>query len=179
MKKLLVVLLSLLLISCSTIQLNNTTEILQSPQEYEPKDTVDWNNLQHKITQSKANIIVILWSGTGGFNYMGDRTIEAFNIAHRQGKLIILKLIGNAISMHANVACHADKIEYNGFMAIFHSGFFGHSKNGTKDYSNDRSYFDYCKAKGILTEEDIHHIINLRQKVTLNNIHKDYSEDYK
>lgn len=180
MKKILIAILLSLSVICLTGASNITVE-WTVPAFFEKPYQQAWDSLNYDLVHTNAKIIILDWQGYGGWSDIGDRTIRAMEEAKKQGKIIILHLIGDAISMHASVACHASKIEWGNSYLIFHSGFL-RNKEGSKDYSNEDHYFQYCVSegpvKGVLTKQDIDAIINDRQRVEVSPNHHQTLPDY-
>lgn len=175
--------LIVLLIGCTTLRPvnSNKTVYLTAPHNFEKEDEKRWDVLNFNIKYTDADVIVIDWTGEGGFMYMGDKTIKAMEVAKARGKTVIINLVGEAVSMHANVPCHASKIIWNGNILIFHGGFI-RDDQGRKIYINDDSYFNYCTSHtplaGILTQADTDAIMKDHRRVEVSPNHHQTLPDY-
>lgn len=137
------------------------------PPGFMPEYRKDWKIINNKIKRSINKNIILYNNGYGGYDYMGDTTIAAIQSAQYKGSIVTMIIDIHAISMHANIVCYSNIYKLNNkSVLIFHAGFYRSSK-GKKIYSKDRSYFDMCKYKQILTEEDIHQMLYNAKRVEI------------
>ena len=122
--RLLILLLCMMLTSCSTLSSGTTeddTITLSVPTVFTPSTKSAWANVIQTIEQTKAKTIVLLWEGRGGWFIIGEPVKRALRKVRAEGKTVILKITGPALSLHAYMACEASRIEYtdNGVL-MFH-----------------------------------------------------------
>ena len=140
------------------VDLDSTTVLLNTHTIFSKEDEKDWDALGQFIVNSNFKTYVLEWGGVGGYVYIGHDFIHYLQTAQAQGKKIVLNLVNPSYSMHAVVACYADKLLNSDNVLMFHEeGFFEgkmYYRIAPKD-SDIQADLEQCTKAGILTQNDI------------------------
>lgn len=90
------------------------------PDSFNDQSQAIWTYIGEKIITSPQKTIVMYWSGYGGNVNMGYTFGRFLEVARTNGKHIIFKVIGPAMSMHALDLCHGSVVATPGATILFH-----------------------------------------------------------
>lgn len=142
-------LIGIFLISFTCLAGSGTTT-LTAPTSFMGSST-KWEKLGNYIIKSDYKTYVINWKGRGGLNDNLNGFLWQIHKAKTQGKIIVLNMVGTSYSAHADALCYASKIiNKNNNQAMYHMS--------TSTINDTYRYFNLCKKKGIITENQIKQI---------------------
>lgn len=119
-----------------------------------------WYSIGSFLNTSKYKVYVLNWKGYGGDVEIGQVFIDHMIKAEHQGKTIRINMIGDAYSMHSNVACYANTVKFNSYFMMFHVDSYINlfmSKDKIMDRRNSKitEMLDRCVAVHILNRDQI------------------------
>ncbi len=133
---------------------------LSAPYEFTSRTQQDWHQLEADVRSAQTDLVIIEWSGFGGRIDYGEEFIKFVN---HSDKKIVLRVVGQAASMHANVVCSVLRVEFKTGFLYFHMP----ADTDTNIVQLDRTAISEseglmagCVAKGIVTWNDIHRVDN-------------------
>lgn len=138
---------------------NGDSVIIEVPVEFTNQTFREWNSIGYFLTHSHYKSYTLNWQGYGGSVSLGKDFIDDIQRAQKQGKIIILNLIGNSYSMHALVACYVNKtVNLNNKYLMFHADAYwasGKDIRTTKDGSRIVKELEHCQQEGIISKRDL------------------------
>lgn len=157
-------------ISKSVISNNsNSPLLLRVPSTFDLDNAAQWSVLEQIIVGTDAKVVELEWQGFGGYVVVGGSFINSIKLAQAKGTKIVIRLIGPAYSMHADVACYADKVIFEDVGSLnFHSTKIVSganeparyiTPNDGADFYEEMALFKQCESKGFLTENLINEIV--------------------
>jgi hypothetical protein len=135
--------------------LNNSTVTLNVPIDFESENVRQWRSIGRFLVDSKYKTYVLNWRGYGGDTSYGKEFISYIQQAERQGKRIVIKLIGSSYSMHALVPCYATQIINNSNQFLmFHAD--GYSKyRTTRNRTTVGNQLQMCVSVRVMTQQKL------------------------
>ncbi len=135
----------ILSLGLATAVLAQTT--LQTPSLFVNSTLGTWEAIESKIKYSAENLFILNWAGRGGIIYMGIDFINSLVAAERQGKYIVIKVVGNTYSMHSLSLCFASEVRvmHSNIFFMYHSA---GDRNHRADNSQYKWMFDECVRRG-------------------------------
>jgi hypothetical protein len=155
--------------------------VLDVPEIFDYSVADQWNFIQDKVVTTTAKNIVLNITGFGGYTNLGTKFTRAIQAAQAQGKKVTMVIVGSAYSLHAYITCYADAVKLlPGAALMFHQPYstsqyifsmitFRNTDLDPASYAAYLTTLEQCKAKGVLTKEDINSI-NDGKDVTIANV---------
>jgi len=153
---------------------------LDTPLTFMSDEVYIWTKLGAFMRDMAIKKWTLRISGYGGLATEANKFIESILDARKQGKQIIMDVVGEAYSAHALITCAADKVilregaslMFHG-MSITRSYLFGlityqDDTMGLESGAVQHKMFSLCKKAGVLNDNDIAYLVGGGNVVMVN-----------